>query len=651
MSNIQTIRRTDVDELLKKPKAAAQTAGQGIEGTGAMGGTNTAGDVNRQVAEAIKAAGQQTTEEKLQKVEASSEETGKRLREEVERYQAGESAAVQEPEDGLQRMIREAKLQTDLSLGSGSMIGGDPAMKDAGLKLRQISAGQTAAVPLSGEGEGKDEWEDFSYLTPQTELRAKGTTMQGGYVDPKAGTYLQRQQPDGSYVQEPFIYQADGTAEGVGGMTEAQVQEMIRKAQDDTFALTGRVYGLNPDGTTPQWLSVGDQVVTAGGTYVITGYDREKGSGYHSMLLDPNQTTDTYQGHYNTGTYGSIIGEQNGYKDNFQGFRGSNGEYTGHGGYSINRQTGQMQFDTVSHTFDGKWTRSAIVEGIPYEMDASGNLLPMEAGSIVQDASQRYWVVGADGTMIDVTPEDPSYDPVADPNGVVGRIQKEEAEKAGIPQLRAQEEARRAERMPLDPETRAQIAQIQAQVRREEEAAAAANRDLYRQYRLGQQQLDEQLVGAGLQTTGAAERAMADLNADWIAAMNGNRQGVADAESDAAYQIEAIKLQARQEAQQEAQQQAQEKAAMLAQYGDFSGYSELGYTPGQIAGMETFYQQQQAQANAYGGLSDYAATLLDLYRANPGYDLKGGLQQALDGGLISQQDYLAALQAAAGMAV
>lgn len=575
-------------------EATDNTAGLIKTAKGILGdvGKAAGGVMSGSVTEAIKAAGETDLEDKITQVKESSEET-RRLLEEAKQQQAGESAVIEpeeEQEDGLQRMIREAKMQTDLSMKGGSMIGADPALQSAGQKVRQISAGQAAAVPMSGQTEDKEAWEDFSYLTPQWQL----------------------------------------------------------KPEDDTFALTGRVYRVNEDGTAPNWLSVGDQVVTAGGTYVITGYDKEKGNGFHSELLDPNQTTETYQGPYNTGTYGSIIGEQNGYRDDFRGFRDTNGEYTGHGGYSINRQTGQTQFDTVSHTFDGNWTRSAIVEGVPYEMDASGNLIPMEAGSIVQDASQRYWVVGADGTMIDVTPEDPTYDPVADPEGWVGRIQREEAEKAGIIQQRARD----AERdIALDPETQAKIRQMQAQVRREEAAAAEANRDLYRQYRLGQEQLGEQLVGAGLHTTGAAERAQADLNAEWIAAMNGNRKSVVDAESEVARQIEAIKLQARQEAQQKQQQEAQQKAAMLAQYGDFSGYSDLGYSPAQIAGMEMFYQQQQAQDNAYGGLSDYAMTILDVYRANPGYDVKGGLQQALDSGLISQQDYIAALQAAAGMSV
>ena len=65
--------------------------------------------------------------------------------------------------------------------------------------------------------------------------------------------------------------------------------------------------------------------------------------------------------------------------------------------------------------------------------------------------------------------------------------------------------------------------------------------------------------------------------------------------------------------------------------------------------MTDAYARENAQDNPYGGLSSYAKTLLEVYRANKGYDIRGGLQQALDRGLITQQDYLAALQAAAGM--
>ena len=551
-------------------------------------------------------------------------------------------AAVQQPEDGLQRMIQEAKLQTDL-LGQGSaMIGADPALQGTGQKLRQVSAGLPAADVE------EQEWVDNSYLTPQSELKEQGQQMQGAWVDPRAGSYVQIKQPDGSFEQDYMMYMRDGTATSTEGKTEEEIREMIRQAQDDTFALTGRVYRPNADGSVPQWLSVGDQVVTAGGTYVITGHDREKG-GYHSKLLDANQTTDNYQGNYNTGTYGSIIGERNQFNDAFKGVRDSGGEFTGYGGYSQN-PNGKTQFDTVSHTFDGEWTRSAIVDGVPYELDARGNLKPMEAGSLVQDASGRYWVVGADGGVIDVTPEDPKNSPLNDPTGEVGRIQREEAEKAGLDLDRKRKAEREAAKQ-LDPATQAKIDQLRMQIERQKSAEEAANRDLYRQYRLGQERLEDQLVGAGLNTSGVSEKVQAQLTADYLSGMNQNRQQTRTAEEDAAYQIEMAQLMALQEAEAQRQAEAQQKAATLAQYGDFSGYSELGYTPQQIAGMQQAYDAENAPDTGYKGLSDYAQTLLGLYQANPGYDIKRGLQQALDSGLISQQDYIAALQTAAGMAV
>ena len=71
--------------------------------------------------------------------------------------------------------------------------------------------------------------------------------------------------------------------------------------------------------------------------------------------------------------------------------------------------------------------------------------------------------------------------------------------------------------------------------------------------------------------------------------------------------------------------------------------------------MERAYAEANApaapSAEPYQGLSDYAMTLLNLYQANPAYNIQGGLQDALDAGLITQLDYIAALQTAAGMAV
>lgn len=553
-----------------------------------------------------------------------------------------QSAASEEPaaEDGLQRMIREAQIQTDQMIQPKGLVGGDADLAGAGQKLLQASAlqNQSVGVPMEGTGGAEEEkWTDTSYLTFQPDA---GITRTDKAIAEGAGNVIQDE------AGESWMIQQNGGLRRVTGMSEQELAQLQKKMQDTSYQVTGRIYGLNADGSTPQWLSVGDQVVTAGGTYIITGH--KAGGGYTSEVYDPNQTTATFRGNYNTGTYGSILGEQNGNADSFLGNRESNGQYTGYGGYSINRQTGQTQFDTVAHTFDGEWTRAAVVEGIPYKLDARGNLEPLEAGSLIQDASERYWVIGADGKPIDVTPADPQNNPLNDPTGEVGRIQLEEAKNAGLNINRGE---RSSEGSSIDPVTQAQIAQLEAQLAREKAANEAANRDLYRQYRLGQEKLSDQLVGAGLVTTGANEKAHADLTAEYLAAANANRQGMRNEEEDVAWQIQAATLQAQQEAQAKEQQEAQQRAATLAQYGDFSGYSELGYSPAQIAGMKAAYETQNAPDTTYGGLSDYTVTLLELYQANPRYDIKAGLQEALQSGLISQQDYLAGLQMASGMAV
>lgn len=206
-----------------------------------------------------------------------------------------------------------------------------------------------------------------------------------------------------------------------------------------------------------------------------------------------------------------------------------------------------------------------------------------------------------------------------------------------------------------DPVTAAQIDQLKSQVEQQKLATQNANKDLYRQYRIGQEKLEDQLVGIGLSTTGIGEKVQAQLAADWISGVNANQIRGQAAEDDLAYRIQLAELQARQEAEARRRLEAEQRAATLAQYGDFSGYYDLGYTAEQVAQMEQAYAQANApaveEAQIYQGLSDYALTLLNLYQANPAYDIQAGLQDALAAGLITQMDYIAALQTAAGMAV
>lgn len=534
--------------------------------------------------------------------------------------------------DQLQQMIREAQAQTDAAAKGFTLLGGDQDLAGASKTLKAARM----LLPQD-ENSAKESWTDNSYTTwaPTTGITRTGKTIAEG-----AGGILT------DSVGQQWMRQQNGGLLDLSGKTQSEINALQKQMQDTSYDVTGRVYQVRPDGKAPQWLSVGDQVVTAGGTYIITGHNFD--GGYTTELYDPNQTTGNFRGNYNTGIYGSILGEQNGFADDFKGNRESNDAYTGYGGYSINRQTGETQFDTVAHTFDGSWTRAAVVNGIPYRLSANGALEPLEAGSLIQDASQRYWVIGADGKPIDVTPEDPQNNPLNDPTGAVGKIQMAEAEKAGINLNRGNANAVQSQ---IDPATQAQIDQWELQLQREQDALEAANRDLYRQYRQGQLQMRDQLAGAGLKTTGAGEKAQANMTAAYLSAMNANQQNARTAEDEVAFQIEQARLQAEQQAKANAQAEAQQKAQTLARYGDFSGYSDLGYTPSQIAGMEAAYTRENATDQAYGGLSSYAQTLLGLYQQNPAYDIRSGLQQALDSGLITMQDYLAALQTAAGMAV
>ena len=58
-------------------------------------------------------------------------------------------------------------------------------------------------------------------------------------------------------------------------------------------------YKVGSDGRAQSGLSVGDEVVTAGGTYKITGVNAD--GSYKSTLSDANQTTGNYAGSYSTG--------------------------------------------------------------------------------------------------------------------------------------------------------------------------------------------------------------------------------------------------------------------------------------------------------------------------------------------------------------
>lgn len=70
----------------------------------------------------------------------------------------------------------------------------------------------------------------------------------------------------------------------------------INNAIQNTRTNNGGVYQVGPDGKAPKGLSVGDQVVTAGGTYEITAVNAD--GSYQSKLVDKSQTSDNYGSYY-----------------------------------------------------------------------------------------------------------------------------------------------------------------------------------------------------------------------------------------------------------------------------------------------------------------------------------------------------------------
>lgn len=73
-------------------------------------------------------------------------------------------------------------------------------------------------------------------------------------------------------------------------MTQAQADAQT------TQEATGKTYRVQGNGSAPAGLSVGDRVVTGGGTYEILAVNPD--GTYKSQNVDPNQTTTNYKGDY-----------------------------------------------------------------------------------------------------------------------------------------------------------------------------------------------------------------------------------------------------------------------------------------------------------------------------------------------------------------
>ena len=347
-------------------------------------------------------------------------------------------------------------------------------------------------------------------------------------------------------------------------------------------------------------------------------------------------------------------------------------------------------YNTVYTDPNGNKKTGYIVNGVTYQ-DQAGTT-PIEVGSKVTTADGKTYYKNAGGS------EDISA------YGELGGALYQQSNNANRQAQDSLQKAQEQQDTLIQARTDAAVKQLQAQVTPLNQQYNQQKTANYRDYVLGQDSLKDQLAAAGLSTSGASESSRVAMNADYMENQNTTEQArqnamqniqdqitqarlsgdYAAAEQLASYYQQLASLQQStasdnantllsayqlqqaadqtayertQTADQTAYAKAQSTAETLAAYGDFSGYKALGYTDAQIANMSAAYNAQvKAQSSgssgsgtAYFGLGDYAQTLLGLWSNNTSFDLAGGLASALAGGLITQKDYIAALQVAGAM--
>lgn len=95
-------------------------------------------------------------------------------------------------------------------------------------------------------------------------------------------------------------------ANAVKDSVSSKVNSTSSSSSKTNSSSGGGTYKVGSDGKAPSGLSVGDSVVTGGGTYKITGVNSD--GTYKSELSNANQTTSNYTGSYSNRTPGDWIG-------------------------------------------------------------------------------------------------------------------------------------------------------------------------------------------------------------------------------------------------------------------------------------------------------------------------------------------------------
>lgn len=135
----------------------------------------------------------------------------------------------------------------------------------------------------------------------------------------------------------------------------------VTKLSDAVTETVNRIVKVGADGKAPSGLSVGDRVVTGGGTYEITGVNPD--GTYQSVLVDKNQTTYNYKGEYDDppGAGGSGGGSGSGqkYSGTVYGYASDGSRYTISSERGIRFLNTALAGETLSGGDGSHWVKNA----------------------------------------------------------------------------------------------------------------------------------------------------------------------------------------------------------------------------------------------------------------------------------------------------
>lgn len=135
----------------------------------------------------------------------------------------------------------------------------------------------------------------------------------------------------------------------------------VTKLSDAVTETVNRIVKVGADGKAPSGLSVGDRVVTGGGTYEITGVNPD--GTYQSVLVDKNQTTYNYKGEYDDppGAGGSVGDSGSGqkYSGTVYGYASDGSRYTISSERGIRFLNTALAGETLSGGDGSHWVKNA----------------------------------------------------------------------------------------------------------------------------------------------------------------------------------------------------------------------------------------------------------------------------------------------------